>query len=376
MKPLILIVCVFFLLCVSNTTTAANRFWIAATSSNWNNSANWATTSGGAGGATVPGTLDAAVFDGNGLGNCTFNINVSVTSINVKAAYTGTIIQGTRSLTTSTTGIFSGGTFTGGSANINIQGAFTLSGTAFTSTSGILELNANAAFTGGTFAHNNGTVRFNATAAATQTISGTSPSLYIAEFVGLGRTYRITATGNMVVSNALNITGSSFTTINTGTIEVTGDINITNTSTGGGGNATILIDGTGTQNINGSVALDYGALPRVTINKTSGTLNLFSNISFAGNLTYTAGTINAGTSTVYVVNTLTITGSFSVYNFAIDGTAAVTLTIAAGSTVTATNSLDFENSSNNITFNTGTIAVQGNIVDNNTGLSGGGTGTI
>ena len=120
----------------------------------------------------------------------------------------------------------------------------------------------------------------------------------------------------------------------------------------------------------------YGALPKVIINKTSGTLNLFSFISFAGNLTYTAGTINAGTSTVCIVNTLTVSGTFSVYNFTVDGTGSTTLTITAGNTVTATNTLDFENSGNNIIINTATIAVQGNIVDNNSGLSGGGTGLI
>jgi hypothetical protein len=375
MKPIILILCVLFL-CVSNNTIAANRFWRAGAASNWNNMANWATTTGGAGGASVPGALDAVIFDGNGLGNCTIDLPVNVTSINVKAAYTGTIIQGTRSITTSGAGTFSGGTFTGGSAIMNIQGVFTLSGTAFTSTTNILEFNSNVAFTSGTFTHNNGTVRFNTTGAVIQTISGTSPSFYTVEFVGLGRTYRITAAGNVSIANALNITGSAFATINTGVFDVLGDINITNTATGGGGTATINIDGTGTQNLNGSTASGFGALPKVTINKTTGMLNLFSDISFAGNVIYTAGTINAGTSTVFIVNTLTITGSFSLYNLTIDGTAAITLTIATGSTVAATNSLDFENGANNITINTGTLAVQGNIVDNNSGLSGGGTGTI
>ena len=363
-------------MCVSFSATAANRFWIASSASNWNNPANWAATTGGAGGAGVPGTTDAAIFDGNGLGKCTIDLNVNITSINVKEAYTGTIVQGTKTITTSGAGTFSGGTFTGGSANINIQGVFTLSGTAFTSTSGILEFNNTVAFTSNTFTHNNGTARFNTTGPVTQTISGTGPSLYIAEFVGLGRTYRITAAGNIKVSHALNITGSASATINTGTFNVLGDINISNTGTGGGGSATINIDGTSTQNINGSTASGYGALPKVIINKTSGTLNLFSFISFAGNLTYTAGTINAGTSTVCIVNTLTISGTFSVYNFRIDGTASTTLTIASGSTVTATNTLDLENVGNNIIINTGTIAVQGNIIDNNTGLSGGGTGMI
>lgn len=376
MRHRLLILCATLIFCISNNTKAANRFWRATAAGNWNSTANWSNVSGGAGGFSVPGALDAVTFDGGGLGNCIINQAVNITSINVKAAYTGSIAQGANTIITSGVGTFAGGTFSGGTSNINIQGVFTLSGTAFTSTSAILELNSNAAFTSGIFTHNNGTVRFNTTVGVTQTISGTSPLLYTAEFVGLGRTYRISAAGNLTVANALNLTGSAFATINTGIIEVLGDINITNTATGGGGTATITIDGTGTQNINGSTASGYGALPKVIINKTTGTLNLFSNISFAGNLTYTAGAINAGTSTVYIVSTLTITGSFSLYNFAIDGTAVLTLTIASGSTVTATNKLDFENGANNIIINIGTIAAQGNIIDNNTGLSGGGTATI
>jgi hypothetical protein len=355
---------------------AVNRYWVAAGSANWNTSANWSTASGGMGGASVPGSTDAAIFDGNGPGNCTLNINVTLTTLNVKAAYTGTIIQGNYTVTTSGTATFAGGTFTGGTAEINFQGTFTLSGTAFTSTNNILELNANAAFTGGSFIANNGTVQFNSTAAVTLTISGTSPTLYTAEFVGLGRTYDITATGDLQVTNALNLSGSSYITLNKGTIEVTGDINITNTATGGGGTTTILINGTGNQNINGSTTSGYGALPIVNIDKTSGNLNLYNIISFAGDLTYTAGTLVPGTSTVELVGSLTITGSFTVYNLEIDGAAAETITIATGDILTSTGTFDMENSSNDITINKGTIAAEGNITDNNAGISGGGTGTI
>ena len=64
------------------------------------------------------------------------------------------------------------------------------------------------------------------------------------------------------------------------------------------------------------------------------------------------------------------------YNLSIQPAGNTTVTVASGSTITATNTLDLENGANYITINTGTIAVQGNIVDNNTGLTGGGSGTI
>jgi hypothetical protein len=36
----------------------SNRFRIASSTANWNNSANWSTSSGGSGGASVPGIFD------------------------------------------------------------------------------------------------------------------------------------------------------------------------------------------------------------------------------------------------------------------------------------------------------------------------------
>lgn len=59
----------------------ANRYWVAASAGNWTDTANWSTTSGGAGGASVPGASDDVIFDTNGAGNCTVNVNVDVLSI-------------------------------------------------------------------------------------------------------------------------------------------------------------------------------------------------------------------------------------------------------------------------------------------------------
>ena len=452
-------------------------------------------------------------FDGLRIGNCSIDANVNVKSITVAAGYTGTITQGAFSITTVNNASFSGGTFAGGLANITIGGYFTLSGTAFTSTSGILELdNTTVAFTSGSFLHNNGTVRLNNNG---QTISGISPVFYNLEFVGAGGNYNITAAGNITVLNTLSLTGALSYNINTGTIDVKGDITstntfasgggsaqiningtgiqnftgntttaglgawpqvninkasgslnlinypcvansftytagtvnpgtstlcftrgsvaayaitgslalnsiafvltntvtatitgtltangdltiagtgnatlntgninvngnifLTNTSNAGGGTATINIIGTGNQTIDGTaVAINQGRLPIVNINKTSGTVSLLGIISFANNITYSAGTINAGTSTCCLVKALTISGNFSIYNLTVYPTVNTNFTIAAGSTLTVTNDLDLETSFR-ITLNTGVIAVQGNIIDNNTNTTGGGTTTI
>lgn len=368
----------FFVLMMSSALTAkaANRFWVAAGPSNWNNTANWSNASGGAGGFSVPGVGDNATFDGNGLGNCTIDLTLSLATITVNAAYTGTISQGANTVTTTGTATFGGGTFTGGSANITFGGTFTLSGTAvFTSTTALLEFQGNCAFTAGTFNHNNGSVRYNRAAATT--ISGGAETFYNLEFVGNGFAVSITA-GAMTVANTLTISGTSFLTLNTGTINADGDITITNSATGGGGSALVNIAGAGTQNFTGGAAVGDGALPQVTINKPSGTLNLLNFPSIANNFTYTAGTVSAGTSTLCfskAAANYTLTGSLTINNLSFTAGANFTATIAAGTTITCTGDLTIAGSAN-MTLNTGTINVAGNLILTNTGAGGGGSATI
>ena len=505
---------ILFLLFFLHQHVSAARFWIAAASSNWNNTANWSAASGGAGGASVPGVADDVNFDGNGLGSCTIDIAVSVKSITVAVGYSGTISQVGNAITTVNAASFSGGTFTGGTANITVGTTFTINGTAFTSTSAILEVDgATAAFTTAGFAHNSGTVRLNSFGGLS--LTGISPTFFILEFVGRANTYTLSSVGDITVLNSLNLTGAQFYNLATGIIDVKGNINSTNTATGsggdaiiningnsaqtftgsttagagaipqlninttgtlalvnfpavsnnftytagtvntgtstfcfthgtvgaysitgtltfnsisfpvntslltltivntitatadmtiagagnlvlntgsinvngnliltntgpgGGGSATINIVGAGAENLDGStIVVNQSRLPIININKVSGTLSILGNISFSANVTYTAGTIAPGTSTCYVVNNLTFAGSFSLYNLFIQPAGNTTVTVTAGSVVTATNTFDMENGANRISINTGTIAVQGNIVDNNTNLIGGGTGTI
>ncbi len=55
----------------------ANRFFVGDVDDDWDDGGNWAASSGGAGGAGVPGTTDAAILDGNSP-NVTMNSNVEV----------------------------------------------------------------------------------------------------------------------------------------------------------------------------------------------------------------------------------------------------------------------------------------------------------
>jgi photosystem II stability/assembly factor-like uncharacterized protein len=161
-----LIICFLLAFCIQSQ--AADRYWIATGAANWNSTANWSTTSGGSSGASVPGSSDIAIFNGSGTGSCTINAAVNVAGIDVQSGYTGTISQGANTITVGTSNAtFAGGTFTGGSSAITINGTVTFSGTAFTSTSNTLTFNSTVTATGGSFTHNSGTVTFSSSSAQT-----------------------------------------------------------------------------------------------------------------------------------------------------------------------------------------------------------------
>jgi len=377
MKLTISVLCLVFILFLSFTTFAANRFWVSAAPSNWNNMANWSNVSGGAGGFSVPVAGDAVTFNNVRRGNCTIDVAVNILSLTVNAGYTGTITQGANTINISNAATFSAGLFLGGSSNFTIGGSFTLSGTNFTAPSATLEIDGNAAFTSGVFTPNNGTVKFNA--AGTTNITGTSPTFFTLEFVGNGFNYDINSTGNITVTNSFNISGTSTYNLNTGGIDVTGNINISNTAAGDGGSASVNIIGPGTQNFTGAASAGLGALPALSINKPSGTLNLFNFPASSYTFSYVAGTINAGSSTYCFVDgttgNYTISGSISLNNVEFLANTNRTFTVPAATTLTALGDFTMAGTGR-IIINTGNININGNIFLKNTFATGGGTATL
>lgn len=431
-------------LILASGAMAAQRYWVATTASNWNNTANWSNVSGGAGGFSVPGVGDVANFDGNGPGDCNVDIAVSIARLDVGpytgppnppslTAYTGTINLngnsfatsaafnlgggtfnvGTGTLTVNGAGNFrggtfnggagtitvngasnfTGGTFNGGTANVTLVGNFVNSGTAFTSTSGILQLNGNATFISGTgsFSNNGGTVKIDALPPGNTAIAGTSPVFNNLELVGEGINYNFTSTGDIQVASDLTISGAAYCIINTGVFDVSGNINITNTATGGGGNAaaTINIVGSTNQAISSTVAADQGILPNVNIQKTGGTLTLSGVISVTRDWTYTSGTVDAvsgGSTVVFGGHNLDITSAgMSFNNLEVDAntstlqtdlTLAGNLTITGGSflspgTYTVNLAGDFTVSGGTYNYATSTVNFNGTGLQTVTGVPGG-----
>ncbi|TND08811.1 MAG: hypothetical protein FD123_2027 [Bacteroidetes bacterium] len=375
---------------IPGASYSATYYWINTTSGNWNSAANWSLSTGGPGGAGIPGLTDIATFDGNGNGTCTITANVSLASgggLRMNSGHTGTInfaagitlIVGTSHFTQY------GGTFTGNNGNVTIQGRFRKYGGTFTCPTGQLDLQGDSViFSGGVFNHNNGLVRFSGQfSGGNQYIVGNQAFRNVNFHGTYAPTYFfIGATTTLNVTNDLTLTdngGTGSVVMRTGTVAVRGNIAPTGTNSVTG-DAVILINGTANQTITGGPNNSVGHLPGVNIQKVSGTLSLLNFICVNSHWTWTSGTVNAGTSTVVfrrAIYPITITGTHTLNNIEFRPiTVSSTYTIAAGTILTAAGSMTYSLASP-ITLNgTGIIAVKGNIALNNTGTGGGGTAII
>lgn len=282
---------------------------------NWNTAANWS-------GDTVPTSSDVASFDGTCVSNCSPTVNVSLSGatapagINMASDYAGTITQS--STFTITVGasnwVQAGGTFTGGSGAITINGTLTISGGTFTSTTGTLTISGTASsaatlFThtaGGTFNHNNGTVYFYSDYhsfgfGGTYTVDVATSETFNNFTVQINRNggnLVVTAGDTLIVLGTLTHTEGK---INTGTLEVRGNVVLGNSNTYGGGTATISFLIEGDQTITGG---SDGFTAALNINKPSGTVSASGSFSITG-LTLSSGTFTSTT------GTLTINGTAS-----------------------------------------------------------------
>ncbi len=89
----------------------ANRYWVTGGTGNWNSTTNWSTTSGGASGASVPGSSDAALINASsGSGTVTLDISPTIQTLTC-TGFTGTLAFGTNTISLNSTGtIFTGAT--------------------------------------------------------------------------------------------------------------------------------------------------------------------------------------------------------------------------------------------------------------------------
>ncbi len=335
----------------ANPALGATRTWTGlGPTNNWSDALNWS-------GNVVPGAADVASFDGTSAKPATINAAVTINGLTIANTYTGAISQ-SAAVTIGATGFSQAGAgFTGGAAAITVNGPFAISGGTFTSTTGVLSIAGNLTHTaGGTFNANGGTVAL-ITGAATIDVAATETFNDLRFTAG---TKTVAAGDSLVATGSLTLTAGA---INTGTVEAQGSI--TQASTFGGGTGTLLIDGGGAQTLTGAATTAAGNIPLLNINKASGTLTLAGTIRTTNNWTYTAGTVDPGTSLVVFAGG-TVTGSHALN--ALDFRA--TTTIAAGTILTAGGSLTLTAGN----LNTGTVAARGDI--SVAAGYGGGSGTL
>jgi len=253
---------------------AGDRYWIAAANADYNDTANWSTSSGGAGGASVPDGNDTAIFDGNGLGNCTLDINIAVYGFHIQSGYTGTITQsGGNTLTVNSNDfVQADGTFAGGSGAIDINGTLTLSAGTFTATSGTLTLFEHLTQTGGTFNHNNGTFKFDGNNQINVDVPG-SLTLHDLEIgmAGSSRAVRMTDGDTLIATGDFSLSAGKF---DNGTIQIQGDTTIGVNAKGGNGALHFTGGNNQTYTDNGGNEPDGS----YRIDKSAGTLTLASNL--------------------------------------------------------------------------------------------------
>lgn len=263
-------VCFMLLLQVGK---AADRFWVGPSGGAFNGASNWATTSGGAGGASVPGVNDRAIFDSGANRACTLTAAASVQGIWIKSTYTQTLSTGASNfaVTAGSAGVvIEGGTLTANASTITLSGPFTLTAPGvFNYLTSTVVMQATSSINGTPTFYN---LTFNPT--------GTGPILY-------------SVASSITVTNIYRTQGSITMAVNTGTINIQKDATITNSGAHTtGGNATLVFNGTGAQTFSGSTTVSTGLVPNVTINKSTGTLTISGTVAVGGNWTYQSGSVS------------------------------------------------------------------------------------
>ena len=326
---------------------AANRYWIANSASNWNNTANWSTTSGGAGGASVPGPSDVVYFDANGTGTCTLDVNASVAAVVMSA---GTLDLATYNFTISgsSNSTFSGGTVNGstimnitpaGSARVLFSGTvfnvqvhvvsprIALSGSTFNNISYFEKTGSvNDIGSGGNTFIGNCTIKN--TGSGYLRMGNSSNDVFSADLtftnegsssMQLAYNNSTSVGGNLIISSGGASTRINLCNASTSSVSIAGNCTVTNSSSASnyirlgyrgsftvGGNLSITNGGTGDNRIrlaeNATSVATIGGTTTVVNNDTAATHRIFlgyqGDVTFNGPL-YIRNNSNANNSQVY-----------------------------------------------------------------------------
>lgn len=276
----------------------ASRYWVGGTAS-WDGTAGtkWSTTSGGAGGASVPTTADDVFFTNLSTGTCT------VASGNTGAkSITCTGFTGTLSVT----------------VNLTVAGSITF-------------------VAGMTYTQSTGTVTVSVTGASTITSAGKSfhrleinapaATVQLADALSCGSFGTLTVTAGTFTTNNFNITAYVFNSNNSNTRT----INL------GSSTCTMSISGTG------DIAWNTATVTGLTLNAGTSTIDCtgnnaiialgstttYNNITFSGSASTTITLYNLG-GTISGTLTLTAPASAGITTVQFDGSITIGTLVASG----------------------------------------------
>ncbi|WP_375562326.1 T9SS type A sorting domain-containing protein [Bernardetia sp. OM2101] len=387
---------------ITDNTTNRNLFWVGGTG-NWNNTANWSLTSGGAGGECIPTATDDVNFDGSsGLAGGTVTLDVAapvrdfiydVAGATFDAANALTV-NGTTTIATTRTISFEG------TDTYTFVGDYTAGATSTTlfSSLGTVDFDNNITVgNGSTFSFTpdatttvTGTFNSTTTCAALNTINSTGGTANVTFTAASTWTNtdvtNIAATGSVTLESGSLTTSSGITdnTTNRNLFWVGGTGNWNNTAnwslTSGGAGGECIPTATDDVNFDGASGLAGGT---VTLNVAAPVRNFIYDVAGATFSAANALTVN-GTTNIATTRSITFTGA-NTYTFIGDFTAASATTtdfsntnLASFSNVTVEEGSTFRFSANGAAISTvsGTFTPNGNCT-NPVVLSGdGGTAPV
>jgi hypothetical protein len=318
----------------------AARYWVGGhpTNNNWNQTGsgttNWSATSGGAAGASVPGSTDDVTFDVNGNSTSTLSAIITIQSLTITSGYTSTITHNATLTVTGNVTLGANYTIAGtGALTISSTSTMTSNGktwpnnmTLSTSTTKTL---ADSWSVTGSLTVTGGNITLNKTASETLTVAGGITSITTAVILGTAKIILTGGTwswgtGSNGISNDLdiqgNVTVSGTVRKSTGVLTyVSGTVTTTS--------STLSLVGSQTLNTNGitwgTISVTSGAAITLTINSTL-TASTFTSvvnqdIIFAGSAGFNFGTFglsentSATTITFQESVTYTITTALNIY---------------------------------------------------------------
>jgi hypothetical protein len=280
-------------------------------------SGNWPAGTGAAAdklcwqGQFLPPNSATAHFDGTCTVNCSPTItgNISVGGIWIHSGYTGTITQGSNTITIANLFEQDGGTFSGGSATITDNGNFLLTGGTFTSTSGTFLTTALSAGVLSSFTVS-GSPTFNPNG-GTFSFGGANNNLIVnSGSTGFNNvTFSQTASGVLTITGPMNVNGNLTVATDTtvrveggGTINAKGNVTDTSGETdtlnGACGSATPILNFAGSTN---QTATGLSAtLPCIQLTSTGGTVQFSSSVGPIQSWVYNSGTVDMTTNSTTV----------------------------------------------------------------------------